>query len=1026
MAADFNPNVITGLASGMDTKAIIEQMVAAQRKKIEPIVSRQEQKQLELDAWKQVETYLDAVKGTASELSTKSLWEGKIVSSSHPEIVEAIATSGAKPGKHTLVVDKLALNHQIASQNFTTKDESIGRGDILVSVGEGPEQKIVIDETNDTLQGFVDAINALEGDVTASVIKTGKKDKPFQVVLTSKKTGLDGKININIRLSGEGEAPTFDPYYLQPGKWKGVRRSEEIQKMPTGTGASTAIPELIGEYTGDEPIDLTFTVVNTGIVGVSETLRLRWEDDTGRFGYLDLGSFNYTPGEPIEVVDGISLVLSDGEVIVNDSFHAIAKNEDSDLYWWKTAEEKASKINQPTQWLRQATVGGPVITGTYQGDDDDFFKITVKGSGQVGQAEDLTLEYESENGLKGVAFIGKGYEPGTRLSLGKGLEIAVKPGLLQDGDYSTFEYNSDSTIDYWWLDDNERHEGGAVTDVTNWITPELDDEEARGGFADIRRGRPTGTRVSNAEKAIVGKYTDFESKSYTFSVLRSGSVGVTKDIQLKWEDNKGNSGTLEVGDGYRPGDPIEFDSGLSLVLGEGSIFETDEFSFRTYSPVIQPPQDAEIRLGATDLGGGLVITNSTNSLEDVIDGVKLNLLATSEDPVTINIRGDTEKALEGIKQFVNAYNSMLFYFREVSKYDPDTKEAGPLQGDRNLPRIQSETSSLFINTVAGLENDSNMLINIGLKINKDGLIDIDEEKLKNAINDDLSRVANLFRSYGSTENSGIVYLSSSDKTKISGDEGFDIDIQQVATRGYYTSKPYFTPINITDQNNTIFVTINGRESEKIVLENGFYTPESLAKELQNKVLNDRFLSKMRVAVTSDGASITIRSNVTGTRSRVTLRAVDNESAVNHPLLGGTSTDGQNVQGTIDGVAMEGSGQILSGAEGTDYDGLKLFVTLTAGQLSQGVEDTMIFTKGVATKVKEYIDSIQQPDTGALGIYTKSAKEQLDGFKKEVKTLEERVDKKREKWIEKFAKMESKLGQLKNEQQYLTKELAKLG
>lgn len=1023
MATDFNPNVITGLASGMDTKAIIEQMVTAQKKKIEPIVARQEQKQLELDAWKQVEVYLDAVKGTSSELSTKSLWEGKIVSSSHPEIVEAIATSGAKPGKHTLVVDKLALNHQIASQNFESKDDSIGRGSVLVSIGEGADQKIVIDESNDTVQGFADAINALEGDVSASIIKTGKKDKPFQIVLTSKKTGLDGKINMNIRLSGEGEAPTFEPYYTQPSKWKGIRRAEEVPKMPTGTGASTAIPELIGDFTGDQPIDLTFTVVNTGIVGVSETLRMRWEDDTGRFGYLDLGSFNYTPGEPIEIVDGISLVLSDGEVIVNDSFKAQAKNEDSELYWWKSDAEKAARIDQPTSWLRQSTEGGPIITGKYLGEDDDFFTVTVKGSGQVGQAEDLTLEYESENGMKGVAFIGKGYEPGTKLSIGQGLEISLKPGLLQDGDYATFEYEAESTMDYWWLEKHERHEGGSVTEATNWISPQSKEGDA---FSSVNRQKPVGARVSTALKQVTGTYTDFEPKTYTFTVMKSGSVGVTKDIELKWEDNKGNSGTLDIGDTYTLGDPIEFDSGLSIALGDGSVFETDSFTFKTFTPVIQPPQDAEIRFGATDLGGGLLITNSTNTLEDVIDGVKLNLLATSESPITINIRGDTEKALDGIKQFVESYNSMLYYFREVSKYDKDTNEAAPLQGDRNLPRIQSETASIFINTIAGLEKDSNMLLNIGLKVNQEGLIDMDEEKLKNAITDDLSRVANLFRSYGRTENSGIVYLSSSEKTKISGDDGYDIDITQVATKGSYRLGPILQPISITDENRTVFISVNGRESKEIVLEKGIYTPERMAKELQNKILNDKFLGKMRVAVTSDGQSITIRSNVTGSRSKVTMRAADNESAVNHPLLDGETTEGKNVEGTINGVAMEGSGQILSGVEETDYDGLKLFVSLSENQIGQGAEDKIIFTKGVATKVKEYIDSIQQPETGALGLYTKSAKEQLEGFKKEVKTLEERVEAKRVKWIEKFAKMEGKLGQLKNEQQYLSKELAKLG
>ncbi len=1018
-----NPNVITGLASGMDTKGIVEQMIAAERKKVEPVEMRKEAKKLELDAWKQTKVYLDTVKTAAEKLSKKSLWEGKIVTSSNPEVVEAIATSGAKPGKHTLVVDKLATNHQIASQGFASKEEQIGRGEVLMTIGNDQNLKVLIDETNDNLQGYVDAINALDAGVSANIIKTGNKEKPFQVVLTSKKTGRDGEIKVVSYLQGEGEAPSFDPYYLQPGKWNGIVRAEEETPVPTGTGASTAIPELIGEYTGEDPLELVFTVVNTGIVGVSENLRMRWEDATGRYGYLDLGSFNYTPGEPLEIVDGISLILGEGEIIVNDVFTASAKNQESELYWWKTDEERAPAITQPTSWGRQATEGGPIITGTFDSEEDDLFTLRVIGSGQIGQGEDLKIEYESENGIKGTAFVGQGYEPGSILSLSKGLELSLKPGLLNEGDYATFEYQAESTADYWWLDEEERREGGAITDLTKWISPEI--EEGEEGF-DSTIQKPTGARVSNAHKQISGVYNNFDPKVYTFTAMKSGSVGVTKGLELSWEDNDGNSGVLKVGgEDYQAGQAIEFDSGLSLSLGEGSIFETDSFSFRTFTPVIQPPQDAEIRLGATELGGGLLITNPTNTLEDVIDGVKLNLLSTDEKPVTISVRGDTEKALEGIAEFTEAYNTMLQFFKEVTKYNKDTNEAAPLQGDRNLPRIQREANRIFIDPIQGLEVSQNMMISIGLKINQEGLITADEEKLTNAINDDLTTVANLFRSQGISENTGIIYLGSSDKTKISGKKGFDVDITSAATRGLYVTRQIAGPVVINDANKDIYVTVNGRESEMITLETGTWTMEDIAKDLQRKIINDKSLGKMKVVVTAKNGEIVIRSNITGSKSTVSIRVENLEDILNHPLMSGNSEVGKDVQGTINGVAMTGSGQILTGPEETEFEGLKLYVSLTENQIGPGVEGNMIFTKGVGTKVMEYINKVMEPNKGALDIYTKNIEEQLDNYEDELKKLEERISTKREKLSLKFAKMEAQLGQLKSEQKYMAGELAKL-
>lgn len=343
MAEGINPNIVTGLGSGMDTKAIVEKLIANEKKKIEPITKRMEVKAAELDSWKAVRASLEKVKEASDSLSKTSLWEGKLVSSSNPDVIEALATSGAKPGKHTMVVDKLALSHQIASQGFPEKDTQIGTGAVMVSIGDGPQTRLVIDETNNTLQGFVDALKSLEAGLDVNVIKTGNKEKPYQVVLTSKQTGKDGEVHVAMELKGpEGvDSPTFDPYYSQPGKWKGISKGEAAAPKATGTGASTASPELIGEYTGTEPLELSFTVTNTGVVGVSETLRLRWEDNQGRHGYLDLGSFNYTPGEPIEVVDGISLVMTDGEMIVNDTFEGRAKPFETDLFWWKSESERA-------------------------------------------------------------------------------------------------------------------------------------------------------------------------------------------------------------------------------------------------------------------------------------------------------------------------------------------------------------------------------------------------------------------------------------------------------------------------------------------------------------------------------------------------------------------------------------------------------------------------------------------------------------------------------------------------------------
>ena len=170
---------------------------------------------------------------------------------------------------------------------------------------------------------------------------------------------------------------------------------------------------------------------------------------------------------------------------------------------------------------------------------------------------------------------------------------------------------------------------------------------------------------------------------------------------LRWEDEEGNSGRLSVGDNYQIGTPLPFDSGLSVAFGSGRIFNEDTFTVRTRTSTIQPAQDSLIRWGATELGGGLPISNSTNELSEIIEGVNLTLVSSNEKPVTITIRGDVDQAVESVKSFVDNYNELMSTSAELSKFDKDSNEAGPLLGDSDLTNIRNQLSELLINPVSG-------------------------------------------------------------------------------------------------------------------------------------------------------------------------------------------------------------------------------------------------------------------------------------------------------------------------------------
>ncbi|MBI3992168.1 MAG: flagellar filament capping protein FliD [Candidatus Lambdaproteobacteria bacterium] len=1019
-------NRISGLGSGLDTQRTIDQLVAVERQRLKPVQMRKLASRAELESYNLLRKGLDALKVTVDTLSGNAIWEGKIVESSDQTVVTATATSGARPGKHTLVVDQLALNHQIASQGFESADDAIGTGRFTVGVGDGAPVSAVIDDTNNTLNGLKDAINNVSQDVKATIIKTGAKVRPYQLVLTSQKTGSVGRINLDIKLQG-GTAPSFQNAFEDPSDWTGVGAPVPEGATPlTGTGASTAITRVIGEYTGDEDTAFTFTAVQTGVVGGENALQLRWTDTRGNSGLVELDKFNYSPGEPIPLIDNLSLLISKGEVVVGDEFSVRVRAEKSGRFWQFSEEERKAKVFPPSQWGRQgAEAGEPVIAGNYSGADDKDFTLTVQGSGQIGSSRDLRLLWETSEGESGVLPVGRGYQTGSQLALINGLTIALKPGVLVNGATMSFSATAAQRSSKWWKPEQEREIPAEIKGVGPFVPPEgVEEEEVPGAQPEFPE--ELGPRISSTKVAVHGTFEGDEAKVYTFTALKDGTVGTTGDLRLKWEDEKGNTGELSIGDGYEIDRPLPFDQGLAVSFGQGRVFEGDSFNVRTRTSTIQPPQDAKIRLGATELGGGLEISSNTNELDDVIEGVKLTLASKSPKPVTITVRGDVDQAIETTRKFVDDYNALSSVAAELSKYDKEKNEAGPLLGDRDLTTIRNQLSQLLIDPVPGLPRESNMVITLGLKITDGGLIKADESTLRSKIEDNFGAVADIFRNKGESSNSGVSFVGMGEKTEPNA-EGYPVDITQIATQASYTSPPLGSQVTITEENNAFAVTVDGKQSGQLRLNAGVYSIGEYARALQNAITNDAAVGDAGVRVSVEGDRLRVSSGRFGQRSGITFTALDERFEAGVGLLNGDAVPGLDVAGTIDGEQAEGIGRLLRGADDSEtLAGLRVMVSLNDKQLlPDGPEATVKITKGVASRMNTYLGELLDPLAGRMKTISENLNRRIKDIDGQLNRMEERIESKRSRLVERFSKLESQMSSLKNQQSYLSGQIANL-
>jgi len=1065
--AELNPNAITGLGSKLNTREIVDRFMAIEQRRIKPVEARKEQKVSELEAWEAVKSELNKLQGVTEALDKFEIWEARKVETSDPDVIVPKARKDSVPGRHSVIVESVALSHQITSQGFESDTTRIGTGKVQIKVGnEEDELPITINlaEGKDTLVDLKKAINNSDANVEAYIAKT-HGDKPYRLLLTSNLNGEKGRISIDVNLQGgEVEAPSYENTYEKTASWKGFDVKTPETTSGAGFGGSTNIVEVGGTYNGEEDNVFTFQVVRSGMIPSDSGVLIGWKDKNGREGEIEINKFNYIPGSPLDITDGLKLLISDGEVVAGDTFTVDVKAEKSDLLWWLSDAERAPKISQPSDWSSKASEGGVRVIGTYDGAEDDTVVFRVEGNGQVGGPSPLKLHYEfSESGEKGSVNIGepylgdvgkggpfdkatafdsedgeelfdlefskKGKRDPKRLPLGHGLFIEVNPSVLRDGDTTDVDLIAPTSEDMWWSDEEHRGVSNKVDILAKWQTyaeyEGLDDGKDTTSLSVSDGIGGLAGRISNASIEVSGKYEPDVAKTYTFVVEKRGSVGITRGLKLRWEDTFGGTGTVDVGEGYVPGNPVLFNEGLRVALGKGDLYEDDSFTISTETSTVRLAQDLVLRLGASRSGEGLEIRRSENEANDVIPGLDLEFFAPSKDPVIVSVLGDTEVAKERIYDFVDAYNTFQATAKEMSKFDKSSNTAAPLLSDRNLAQMVNEIATTTIATVSGLPQSTNMLFSIGLKIDDSGLMSIDEKKLNEKIVDTFSDVANLFRSHGKTDNPGVSFLGMTEETRVNP-TGYRVDISNTAKRGFYLGTPLSGIIRVDDTNNILVVKMNGRVSDPIELRKDVYTPGSLAKTIQNRLMEDKVLGRRGIQVREEEGRLKIVSSTYGSNSTIDVEAGSGMDLASLGLVDGTSTAGEDVAGSIGNVEAKGRGQLLAGAEDSNTEGLRIFVTLGENDLLDEEEATVKISKGVAVKLGDKLSKLNDPLGGNVKRATDDITGQMSSFDEQIKRLNERAESKRSRLQNKFAKLDSTMGRLKSQQSYISQQLSAMG
>ncbi|UCD63410.1 MAG: flagellar filament capping protein FliD [Candidatus Zixiibacteriota bacterium] len=544
--------------------------------------------------------------------------------------------------------------------------------------------------------------------------------------------------------------------------------------------------------------------------------------------------------------------------------------------------------------------------------------------------------------------------------------------------------------------------------------------------------------TSQISLGATAAYTGSENKIYTFTVAGTGAQTIGSDnITINWSDGT-NSGSIVVtqadtevelvGDGA---------DGLTLTFSAGVLTAGDIFQVNTFSPLLQEASDARITLGSSGGGGSPIIVQSvTNTFNDLVGGLSITVAKETApgESVTINTDLDISGIKEKISTFIARYNELNEYIDDQNTYDKEADEAGMLFGDITVWTMQNKLRRALGSTIPGIEGQFNQLYSIGIRTTATGELAItDSARLENALRNNLDDVISLFAPNGSSSTSFIEFVSSSSETMVG--TAFDVDITQAASQGGYQgvdiTDPSQSGLTLTSTGNRLRLTVDGVTSDEIILAAKTYqTAAELVTEIQGKIDSDAKIGSRDVTVewVSTGATtgyLQFTGSTYGSGSKIELVTEQSNSAyASLGLSGGQIITGLDVAGTINGEEAEGAGQFLTGKEGNaTTEGLKIRVTLDESQVQAGIDGSITITKGVAARLKDFVESVTRAGDGTFDRRIRAYQNQIESIAERVADIDERLELRRQALYKQFYEMELILGQLSAQSEYLTNQLA---
>ena len=258
-----------------------------------------------------------------------------------------------------------------------------------------------------------------------------------------------------------------------------------------------------------------------------------------------------------------------------------------------------------------------------------------------------------------------------------------------------------------------------------------------GAFADADTAIGTGTLVLGVDAASFG--VAITSENNTLAGIRDAINDAVDNVGIAATIVNADSGSYLILSGENTG--VANAITVNQTGGDGGLaaLEYDPGAGLNSLTETIAAQDALIRID------GLDVLSDTNSISGAVQGVTIDLLGS--DPgrrYSLLVANDEAAARETVNRFVESYNELIATFERSTSFDAEQSVAGPLLGDSTVRGIRDEIRREL--SIATLDIDAafSTLTEVGIELQVEGTLQINEETLTNTLEQDFSKFGQLF------------------------------------------------------------------------------------------------------------------------------------------------------------------------------------------------------------------------------------------------------------------------------------------